>query len=77
MAPQYEYPCAIIDALSGYLYLLDSGFSANNIVIEGTSAGGGLAMATILALREMKKPLPGIWFLNRRSTINFSLGRFD
>ncbi|KAJ3318689.1 hypothetical protein HDV06_004102 [Boothiomyces sp. JEL0866] len=59
LSPQYEFPCAVIDALSGYLYLLDLGYEPGNIIFSGSSAGGGLAMATLLAVREMGLPLPG------------------
>ncbi|KAJ3395552.1 hypothetical protein HDU92_005528 [Lobulomyces angularis] len=52
LAPQNPFPCAVIDALSVYFYLLDEGFSANQIVFSGDSAGGGLALSTLLVLRD-------------------------
>jgi acetyl esterase/lipase len=58
LAPQYEFPCALIDAISGYMHLLDLGYKPENIVFSGASAGGGLTMSTLLAIREMKLPLP-------------------
>ncbi|KAJ3305931.1 hypothetical protein HDV03_000773 [Kappamyces sp. JEL0829] len=73
LAPQYEYPCALVDALSGYFFLLAQGYLPNNICISGCSAGmadgqtndagGGLAMATLLALRDMNVPRPGCAYL--------------
>ncbi|KAJ3262579.1 hypothetical protein HK103_000108 [Boothiomyces macroporosus] len=59
LSPQFEFPCAVIDAISGYLHLLDLGYEPGNIIFSGSSAGGGLAMATLLAIREMGLPLPG------------------
>ncbi|KAJ3373015.1 hypothetical protein HDU91_001448 [Kappamyces sp. JEL0680] len=57
LAPQNPYPCALIDAVSGYLYLLET-CEAKNICLIGDSAGGGLLLATLLVLRDMGKPLP-------------------
>ncbi|KAI8897123.1 Alpha/Beta hydrolase protein [Globomyces pollinis-pini] len=59
LAPQYEFPCSLIDALSGYMYLLECGYLPENIVFSGSSAGGGLAMALLLLLRELDTlPMP-------------------
>ncbi|KAJ3301741.1 hypothetical protein HDV03_000447 [Kappamyces sp. JEL0829] len=52
LAPDYPFPCALIDALSGYFYLLER-FPDKKIVLMGDSAGGGLSIATMLALRDM------------------------
>ncbi|CAG8706630.1 17658_t:CDS:2, partial [Dentiscutata erythropus] len=64
LAPQNQFPAALHDALAAYLYLIDpprdAGFSAINpeqIVIMGDSAGGGLAIATLLALRDSGLPM--------------------
>ncbi|CAG8554148.1 12219_t:CDS:2, partial [Dentiscutata heterogama] len=64
LAPQNQFPAALHDALAAYLYLIDppkdAGFSAinpNQIVIMGDSAGGGLAIATLLALRDSGLPM--------------------
>ncbi|KAI8896053.1 Alpha/Beta hydrolase protein [Globomyces pollinis-pini] len=57
LAPQHPYPCALIDAVSAYLYLLES-YPPAKIVIMGDSAGGGLSIATIMVLRDMQLPLP-------------------
>ncbi|CAG8458170.1 23001_t:CDS:2, partial [Dentiscutata erythropus] len=63
-APQNQFPAALHDALAAYLYLTnppkDAGFSAINpkqIVIMGDSAGGGLTIATLLALRDSGLPM--------------------
>ncbi|RIB19988.1 Alpha/Beta hydrolase protein [Gigaspora rosea] len=64
LAPQNQFPAALHDALAAYLYLTDppkdAGFSAINpkqIVIMGDSAGGGLTIATLLALRDCGLPM--------------------
>jgi phosphinothricin tripeptide acetyl hydrolase len=46
------------DAVAAYRWLLDQGVSARGVVIAGDSAGGGLTVATLLALREARLPLP-------------------
>jgi acetyl esterase/lipase len=58
LAPEYPFPAALEDATSAYRWLLAQGFEAENIVIAGDSAGGGLSLATIQALRDDNKPLP-------------------
>ncbi|KAI8900621.1 Alpha/Beta hydrolase protein [Globomyces pollinis-pini] len=63
LAPQNPYPCGLIDAVSGYLYLLEQGYSPNNIVISGDSAGGGLAISLCLVLRDMKLVQPAALYL--------------
>ena len=55
LAPEHRYPAAIDDAVTVYRWLLDEGHS--NIAIAGDSAGGGLSVATMLALRG-SLPLP-------------------
>ena len=58
LAPEHPFPAAIEDAVGLYRSLLANGYSAQNIVIAGDSAGGGLTMATLLSLREAGDPLP-------------------
>jgi epsilon-lactone hydrolase len=58
LAPENPFPAALEDALSAYSYLLGMGFNSNRIVFAGDSAGGGLCLATLLALKEKKLPLP-------------------
>jgi acetyl esterase/lipase len=50
------------DATSAYLWLLSQGHSPDGIVIGGDSAGGGLALQTLLALREEGTALPAAAF---------------
>lgn len=58
LAPENPFPAAIDDAVAVYRALLESGFKPENIVISGDSAGGGLTVATLLALRHAGDPLP-------------------
>jgi epsilon-lactone hydrolase len=58
LAPEYPFPAALDDALAAYRWLVADGISPRTIVIAGDSAGGGLALATLLALRDAGDPLP-------------------
>jgi len=57
-APEAPFPAAVDDAVAAYRWLLDQGVSAGGIVIAGDSAGGGLTVAALLALRDARLPLP-------------------
>jgi acetyl esterase/lipase len=65
LAPQYKFPCAVIDIISVYQHLIKL-YSPSKIFVSGISAGfynymtlgGGLSMALILAAKEMNLPLP-------------------
>jgi epsilon-lactone hydrolase len=59
LAPEHKYPAAVDDCLAAYRHLLDSGCAANRIMIAGDSAGGNLAIVTLLAARDAGLPLPG------------------
>jgi epsilon-lactone hydrolase len=58
LAPEHPFPAAVDDAVDAYRWLLDQGRSAAELVIAGDSAGGGLAVATLLAARDGGLPLP-------------------
>ncbi len=58
LAPEHPFPAAVEDSLVAYRWLLEQGVSASNIQIVGESAGGGLCLATLLALRDQGLPLP-------------------
>ncbi len=58
LAPEHPYPAALEDAVKAYRWLLAQGVPASGIVIAGNSAGGGLTLATLLALRDQGVPLP-------------------
>jgi acetyl esterase/lipase len=62
LAPEHPYPAAVEDALTAYRWLRAHGplgpAAASTIGIVGDSAGGGLTLATLLALRDGDEPLP-------------------
>ncbi|CAG8501544.1 2245_t:CDS:2 [Scutellospora calospora] len=65
LAPQYQFPAPLCDALAAYFYLINPGpeagfkpFDPKQIVFAGTSAGGGLAVGTALFMRDIGLPLP-------------------
>ncbi|MGE5415870.1 MAG: alpha/beta hydrolase [Acidobacteriota bacterium] len=58
LAPENPYPAAVEDAVSAYRWLLSEGVLPENIVFIGDSAGGGLALATLLVVRDQGMPLP-------------------
>jgi phosphinothricin tripeptide acetyl hydrolase len=58
LAPEHPYPAAVDDATAAYRWLLDQAIAPERVVIAGDSAGGGLAVATLLALRDARVPLP-------------------
>lgn len=58
LAPEHPFPAPVDDAVAAYRWLLAQGISPGNIAIAGDSAGGGLAIATLLALRDAGEPLP-------------------
>jgi len=57
-APEYPFPAALDDALLAYRWLLLQGYEAANIMVAGDSAGGGLALALLVALRDAGDKLP-------------------
>jgi monoterpene epsilon-lactone hydrolase len=59
LAPEHPFPAAVDDALAGYRYLLDNGVRPSRITIAGDSAGGGLTVATLVAIRDAGLHLPG------------------
>ncbi len=58
LAPENRYPAALEDAVAAYRGLLAEGWDPQAITLIGDSAGGGLAMATLLYLRDHGVPLP-------------------
>lgn len=58
VAPEYTYPAALEDAISAYEWILEQGYLPEQIVVAGDSAGGGLALALALYLRDNNKRLP-------------------
>ncbi|MCO6692826.1 MULTISPECIES: alpha/beta hydrolase [Pseudomonas] len=58
-APEHPFPAQIEDATAVYRELLERGFKSQNITTSGDSAGGNLAIATVLKLRDDGMALPG------------------
>jgi monoterpene epsilon-lactone hydrolase len=58
LAPEHPFPAAVEDATAAYRWLLSSGIDPSGIVVAGDSAGGGLTVATLVALRDAGDPLP-------------------
>lgn len=59
LAPEHRFPAPVEDALGAYRWLLAEGFEPGRIALAGASAGGGLALALLLAARKEGLPLPG------------------
>lgn len=90
-APEYTFPCALHDAISAYMYLIDppagSGakkYNPSQIALAGDSAGGNMALALSLWLKRNGYPLPGAaalfspWLDLTHSTPSYSLnGKYD
>lgn len=58
LAPEHPFPAALEDALTAFRWLLSQGYGPGEMVIAGDSAGGGLAIATLISLRDSQLPLP-------------------
>jgi monoterpene epsilon-lactone hydrolase len=58
LAPENPFPAAVEDAVAAYSALLGQGARSQDIAIGGESAGGGLAVATLLAARDRNLPMP-------------------
>ena len=58
LAPEYPFPAPVDDSVAAYRWLLGQGIQASNIAIAGDSAGGGLALAALIAIRDAGEPVP-------------------
>jgi acetyl esterase/lipase len=58
LAPEHPFPAAVDDALAVYRALLAGGIAPETLAIGGDSAGGGLALATLLAAKAAGLPMP-------------------
>jgi epsilon-lactone hydrolase len=63
LAPEHPYPAAVDDALAAYKALLQNGTAPSDIAFAGESAGGGLAIATLVNARDHGLPLPAAAFV--------------
>lgn len=60
LAPEHPFPAALEDALIAYRWLLAHGVETEKLAIAGDSAGGGLTVATLVALRDKGDDLPAV-----------------
>lgn len=58
LAPEYPFPAGLEDCISAYDWLQANGITADKILVAGDSAGGNLALALLVALRDAGKSLP-------------------
>ncbi len=58
LAPEHRFPAAVDDAVASYRWLLDQGVPPGAIAVAGDSAGGGLALGMLLAVRDKDLALP-------------------
>jgi epsilon-lactone hydrolase len=63
LAPEHPYPAAVDDALAAYEALLHNDIAPSDIAFAGESAGGGLAVATLVNARDHGLPLPAATFV--------------
>lgn len=59
LAPEHPHPAPVDDATAAYQGMLAEGIAASRILVAGDSAGGGLTVATLVALRDGGQPQPG------------------
>ncbi len=63
LAPEHPFPAAYDDSLKAWRFLREAGFSADRIAVGGDSAGGGLTLALIMRLRDLKEAPPACAWL--------------
>ncbi len=59
LAPEHPHPAAVDDAVAAYRWMLSTGLKPTRIAVAGDSAGGGLTVATLVAIRDAKLATPG------------------
>jgi acetyl esterase/lipase len=65
LGPEHPFPAAVEDAVAGYRYLLGRGLRPGRIALAGDSAGGGLVVAAMVAIRDAGLPQAGCgWCLS-------------
>jgi acetyl esterase/lipase len=60
LTPEHPFPAQLDDAIQTYRWLLESGVAPDRLVVAGDSAGGNLALALLVALRDAQTPLPAL-----------------
>jgi monoterpene epsilon-lactone hydrolase len=59
LAPEHAFPASVDDCVSGYRFLLSRGYKPGHITLAGDSAGGGLVVSAMIAIRDAGLPQPG------------------
>lgn len=78
LAPENPYPAALEDAMKAWNYLMLLGYGARDVIIAGDSAGGNLALALVLKLKEEKRLLPrGLVLMSPWTDLTFSGASFQ
>jgi monoterpene epsilon-lactone hydrolase len=63
LAPEFPFPACLEDSMLAYRWLLNNGTEPQQIVIAGDSAGGGLTLSTLLAIKEQQLPMPACAYM--------------
>lgn len=73
LAPEHKFPAAYDDALAAWRFLRAQGYAANQIIIGGDSAGGGLTAALACRLRDLGEALPAcLWLISPWTDLTMS-----
>lgn len=77
LAPEHPFPLAIEDVTSTYLALLEKGHDPSKIVVMGDTSGAGIALASLISLRDQQHPMPaGFVALTPLVDLTFSGGTY-
>jgi len=60
LAPEHPAPAAVHDAVEIYKWLLEQGYTANNIAFAGDSAGAGIALSALVMCKDNELPMPAV-----------------
>lgn len=78
LAPENPYPAALEDAMKVWNYLMLFGYGARDVILTGDSAGGNLALALSLKLKEERRLLPrGLVLMSPWTDLTSSGESFD
>ena len=58
LAPEHPFPAAVDDSVAAYRWMLQQDLKPSGIAVAGDSAGGGLVIAALVAIRDAKLPMP-------------------